>query len=145
MVTGRFPFEIQSIGVILDFMPISFEYDPESNILVEVGRGPISADEYFRHQLEMMRIKRKPGLRVLADYRNIEADPTFEEIMEGAAKTIELSEGLDVKISVVVGNDSLHHVLARLYSQLAQKDSTIEYEIFFDDVIGAHKWLGMDV
>ena len=125
-------------------MPMSFEYDPESNVLVEVGRGPISADAYFRHQLEMMRIKRKPGLRVLADYRNIEVDPTFEEIMGGATKTVELSEGLDVKIAVVVGNDSRHYALARMYAQLAQRDSTIEYELFFDDMIGAHKWLGMD-
>ena len=124
---------------------MSFEYDPESNLLVEVGRGPISADAYFRHQLEMMRIERKPGLRVLADYRNFEADPSFEEIMKGAANTVEMSQGLDVKIAVVVGNDSLHFGLARMYAQLAQKDETIEYKIFPNDMISAQKWLGVDL
>lgn len=124
-------------------MPMSFEYDPESNVLVESGRGPVSAEEYLRHQLEMMRIERRAGLRVLADYRGVEVDPSFEEIVEGAAKTVELSEGLDVKIAVVIADDPRHYGFAQMYTQLAQKDSTIEYEIFPNDIQAARKWLDL--
>ena len=124
-------------------MPFQYQYHSATNCLHVIGRGRASLQAFLDYHRTLKIPDPKPDLRILADYRELDASALstsdIEQIRESALRKIE-GRFTRVKEATVVA-DTLAYGLTRMFDGVFHSD---KYELnVFTDIREAEQWLGL--
>ncbi|MDZ7684215.1 MAG: hypothetical protein U5O39_03750 [Gammaproteobacteria bacterium] len=125
-------------------MPITFDFDPDTLVLTEVASGQVSPAEFASNLARFEAILPEgAAIRVLSDYRLVEAQFSYPEIslMKQSTNAMLMKQNASARTALVV-NEKIQYGLARIYSMV---EDTEAFEVgVFNDLGEARLWLGLD-
>lgn len=122
-------------------MPISFQFDPERNLVIVMAEGIITDDDLQSYRKELTSDPRfRPGMRILSDHRSVERHLLT---LEGAYQSMKENGALESKFKdcrqAIVTNSDLHYGMTRMY-QTMMSDIFPNMKVF-RDMEEAKAWL----
>lgn len=121
-------------------MPLEWEPDPETGLLVVQAIGKVAADAYVELWEELIADPRiQPGPRLLADFRRVEVTQTGADVRNVAAAAERFGDFMRGGRVGVVATQQASFGLARMYTSLVD---ALDIQIrVFRDYDEARAWL----
>ena len=123
-------------------MPLTYQIDTDSRLLVVRGEGVITQPERMQTMLAWIKDPAfKPGLDTFCDFSAAESTPKLSELREVVATIGEHTQTIGPKKVAILASQPITFGVARVFEALAQVEETpLQVKVFFDREL-AWAWL----